>query len=127
MGDGAPATAADRRRRERRVETRLAELSLPELRRIVVTTILAAAVVIAFLWMVRGVVVAGILGVIVALYLRPLYDAVVARVGHPVTSAILTLAVVFVPFALLLAYSVLEVRSLSGEMGGHEAYSAPGV
>ncbi|GAC1650100.1 MAG: hypothetical protein NVS4B3_08370 [Gemmatimonadaceae bacterium] len=120
MTDGAPA-AADRRRRERRGETRLAELSLPELRRIVVTTLLAVAVVVAFLWMVRAVVVAGILGVIVAVYLQPAYDAVVVRVGRPALAAVIVLAVVIVPFALLLAYSVLEVRTLGSFLVDHQA------
>ena len=59
------AAASDRRRLERRTNPTLAELTLPELRRMLVTTILLVIVLVLFLWMVRTVIIAAILGVIV--------------------------------------------------------------
>ena len=67
------AAASDRRRLERRTNPTLAELTLPELRRMMVTTILLVIILVLFLWMVRNVIIAAILGVIVAMYMRPVY------------------------------------------------------
>ncbi len=50
---------------------RLADLTLPELRRMLVTTMLFVIVLVLFLWMVRTVIIATILGVIVAVFMRP--------------------------------------------------------
>ena len=66
-------TLGDRRRTERRTNQNLAELTLPELRRMLVTTTLFVIVLVLFLWMVRTVIIATILGVVVAVYLRPVY------------------------------------------------------
>jgi len=63
----------DRRRLERRISPTLAELTLPELRRMMVTTLLFVIILVLFLWMVRTVIIATILGVIVAMYMRPVY------------------------------------------------------
>ena len=49
---------ADRRRLERRTNERLAELTLPELRRMIITTTLLLIVFLLFLWMVRTVIIA---------------------------------------------------------------------
>ena len=65
------AEPSDRRQVERRGDALIAELSLPELRRIVLTTALFAVVLGLFLWMVRAVFVAGVLGVVAATYTRP--------------------------------------------------------
>ena len=68
-----PDDRGDRRRTDRRANQRVADLSLPELRRILLTSLLAALVVAAFLWMVREVLIAAIVGVVISAYLRPLY------------------------------------------------------
>ena len=47
------SVASERRRLERRTNPTLAELTLPELRRMMVTTILFVVIVVLFLWMVR--------------------------------------------------------------------------
>ncbi len=74
MADPLPVVVAgDRRRLERRDSPTLAELTLPELRRMMVTTLLFVIILVLFLWMVRTVIIAAILGVIVAMYMRPVY------------------------------------------------------
>src|SRR5262245_51998664 len=94
---------SDRRRNERRLDHRLADLTLPEFRRILITTTLFVIALVLFLWMVRTVIIATILGVVVAAYTRPLYKKLIPRVGR-VASAVLTLLIVVVPVLALLVY-----------------------
>ena len=90
----------ERRRVERRHNARVADLTLPELRRILITTLLGAVVLVLFLWMVRTVVIAAILGLIIGFYIRPLLSAGSCKhTGRPTLSAILTLLGVIVPIA----------------------------
>ena len=103
---------SDRRRVDRRAVARVADLSLPELRRIVVTSLLGAAVLVLFLWMVRTVIIAAILGVVIAAYLRPLYEWMKARVRYRNTAALLTLILVIVPVVGALVYSYLELTKV---------------
>src|SRR4051794_1091497 len=95
----------ERRRVERRTNSRLGDLTLPEIRRIFITTLLGAVVLALFLWMVRWVVFAAILGVIIGFYLRPPYKWVLRHVSNRNAAAILTLIGVIVPILLVLAYS----------------------
>ncbi|HEX6051463.1 MAG TPA: AI-2E family transporter [Gemmatimonadaceae bacterium] len=106
---GVPAGYGDRRAEERRVNSRVADLSVPEFRRIALTWLLSAIVVVLFLWMVGEVLIAAILGIVVAAYLRPLYNWFLARTGRPILSAVLTLVVLIVPVLGALAYSYLEL------------------
>jgi len=71
--DELVSVEAERRRVERRTNPTLAELTLPELRRMMVTTMMFVIVLVLFLWMVRTVIIAAILGVIVASFTRPIY------------------------------------------------------
>jgi len=73
MAEPIQVGGPDRRRLERRITPTLAELTLPELRRMMVTTILFVIILVLFLWMVRTVIIATILGIIVAMYMRPVY------------------------------------------------------
>src|SRR6185503_878426 len=109
----------DRRRNERRVNHRLADLTLPELRRMLVTTMLFAIVTVLFLWMVRTVIIATILGIIVAVYTRPVYKWLEARVGRP-TAASLTIVLVIVPVLGLLAYSYSEIKDVASYISAHQ-------
>jgi len=97
--------ASERRRIERRSNSRLGDLTLPEIRRILITTLLGAVVLVLFLWMVRSVIVAAILGVIIGFYLRPPYHWVRRMVPNRNAAAILTLIGVILPVLLVLAYS----------------------
>ena len=110
----------DRRRDERRHNSRLADLSVPEFRRIALTWLLTAIVVGLFLWMVREVLIAGVLGIVIAAYLRPLYRRIEKRTGKPMGSAVLTLLLVIVPVLGALAYSYLELVDVLGYISSNK-------
>lgn len=109
----------ERRRRERRVNARIADLTLPELRRLLVTTLLATIVVGLFLFMVREVIVAGVLGVIIGVYLKPLYHWLLARTTSRPLSALLTIGLVILPVLGALVYSYSEIRQVAQYIGEH--------
>lgn len=110
----------DRRRVERRTNQRLAELTLPELRRMALTTALFLVVLVLFVAMVRDVLIAGILGAVIGYYLRPLYLLLLGRTRSRAVAAILTLALVIVPVLGLLAYSYAELRDVAGYVATHQ-------
>jgi predicted PurR-regulated permease PerM len=112
---------ADRRRLERRTNERLAELTLPELRRMIITTTLLLIVFLLFLWMVRTVIIATILGVVVAAYLRPFYKRLFARLPSTTVSAILTLLLLIVPIIALLIYSYTEIADVARYVETHRS------
>jgi predicted PurR-regulated permease PerM len=116
-GESSPS---DRRRDERRLNSRLADLPAPEVRRAVLTWLLTATVVLLFLWMVRRVLIAGILGVVIAAYLRPLYLRIQRRTDRPILSAVLTLLVVIIPVAGAVAYSYVELVDVLGYIAAHQ-------
>jgi predicted PurR-regulated permease PerM len=111
----------DRRRVERRVSQRVADLTLPEFRRILLTSLLFVVVLSLFLWMVRVVVIAAILAVIVAVYVRPLYLWFLARVKRRVAAALITILIVVVPVLVAIAYSYAELSSAASYIAEHEA------
>jgi predicted PurR-regulated permease PerM len=116
-GESSPS---DRRRDERRLNSRLADLPTPEVRRAVLTWLLTAIVVLLFLWMVRRVLIAGILGVVIAAYLRPLYLRIQRRTERPILSAVLALLVVIIPVLGAVAYSYLELVDVLGYIAAHQ-------
>src|SRR5258708_38932436 len=73
----------ERRRIERRQNAAIAELTLPEARRILITSLLGAAVLSLFLWMVKSVVIAAVLGVIIGFYLWPFHLYLVENTRRP--------------------------------------------
>lgn len=121
MTDPTAEGPGDRRRIERRVSQRVADLTLPEFRRIILTSLLFVVVLLLFLWMVRVVVIAAILAVIVAVYVRPLYLWLLARLKRPVTAALVTIVIVIVPVLLAIAYSYAELSSAANYIAEHEA------
>ena len=112
MGTCGATPLPDRRRADRRADVRVAELTLPELRRMMVTTTLSAIVVALFLWMVRTVIIAAIIGIVAAVFLRPVYAGLRDRTRRPALAAILTLALIILPVLGALAYSYLEIRNV---------------
>ena len=114
------SSEGERRRVDRRLNARVGDLTLPELRRILITTTLGAVVLVLFLWMVRNVVIAAILGLIIGFYLRPLYGGIVKRTHRRTLSAILTLLGVIVPMLLVLAYSYSELSDVAGYVATHQ-------
>ena len=109
----------DRRRVERRTNQNLAELTLPEFRRMLVTTTLFVIVLVLFLYMVRTVIIATILGVVVAVYLRPAYLRLLKAIPNKTTAATLTLLLVIVPLIALLIYSYLEIADVAAYVDAH--------
>ena len=115
-----PREEGERRRTERRLNGRIADLTLPELRRILITTLLGAVVLVLFLWMVRSVVIAAILGLIIGFYIRPLYLWLLQRLGRPTLSAILTLLGVTVPIVIVLIYSYMQLSGVGTYAAAHQ-------
>jgi predicted PurR-regulated permease PerM len=115
-----PREEGERRRVERRLNGRIADLTLPELRRILITTLLGAVVLVLFLWMVRSVVIAAILGLIIGFYIRPLYLWLLQRLGRPTLSAILTLLGVTVPIVIVLIYSYMQLSGVGTYAAAHQ-------
>src|ERR1700733_14371117 len=112
--------SSERRRLERRTNPTLAELTLPELRRMMVTTLLFVIVLVLFIWMVRTVIIASILGIIVAGYLRRLYLWLLKRIpGHGI-GAFLALAILILPILALTAYSYEEIAGRAGYINEHQ-------
>ena len=111
---------SERRRVDRRLNARVGDLTLPELRRILITTTLGVLVLVAFLWMVRAVVIAAILGLIIGFYLRPLYGWIPKRTNRRTLAAILTLLGVILPILLVLAYSYNELSSVGPYVASHQ-------
>jgi predicted PurR-regulated permease PerM len=101
---------SDRRRDDRRAEfVPLAEWTLPELRKALITTALLLIVIGLFLYMVRDVLVAAVAGVVLGAYLIPLFRWVLGRVQKSTLAAILTILMVTVPIVSLMAYSWREL------------------
>jgi len=110
---GAPLLEPERRRRERRLNERVADLTIPEMRRLLVTTLLSSIVILLFLYMVRRVIVAGVLGAIIAIYVRPLYLQLLRSTRSRAAAAVLTIAAVIVPILAALVYSYAELSELA--------------
>ena len=113
-------SAGERRRLERRGNASIAELTLPEVRRILITTFLGIVVLALFLWMVKSVVIAAILGMIIGFYIRPLYLWLLKRIGRSTLAAIVTLLIVIVPVLAVLAYSYSELADVVGYASTHQ-------
>ena len=113
--------AGERRRVERRANASIAELTLPEVRRIFITVLLGTVVVGLFLWMVKSVIIAAILGLIIGFYIRPLHLWIFRRLGRQTPSAILTLLAVILPVLVVLAYSYSELADVVGYASLHQA------
>src|SRR3982751_2026080 len=112
--------APERRRIERRTNPTLAELTLPELRRMLVTTMMFVIVLVLFLWMVRTVIIAAILGIIVASFTRPLYLRLLRKLPNQIVAATLTLLLLIVPVIALTTYSYKEVADVAGYVDTHK-------
>lgn len=121
MTDLTAEGPGDRRRVERRFSQRVADLTLPEFRRILLTSLLFVIVLSLFLWMVRVVVIAAILAVIVAVYVRPLYLWFLARMKRRVMAAMITILIVVVPVLAAIAYSYAELSSAAKYIAANEA------
>src|SRR5476649_1088429 len=113
------AVAPERRRLERRINPTLAELTLPEVRRMMVTTGLFVIIVVLFLWMVRTVIIAAIMGIIVATFMRPVYLWLFRKFGNNIVAATLTLLLLIVPVFVLTIYSYEEIADVATYVNTH--------
>jgi predicted PurR-regulated permease PerM len=105
----------ERRQLDRRAAHRVVDLTLPELRRIMITSMLSVIVLAMFLWMVRTVIIASILGIVIGVYLRPLFFWFRARFGgRRPPAGILTLLLAIVPVFAVLGYSYVELADVAG-------------
>ena len=92
-----PDTGDDRRRLDRRdTFVRLADYTIPEVRKAIITSGLLLAVMALFLYMIHEVIVAVITGVVFAVYLLPLHRRVEVRLRNATATAIATILVVAV-------------------------------
>ena len=112
MLDSGATPLPDRRMGDRRADLRVGDLTIPELRRMLVTTTLFVIVLALFLWMVRTVIIAAILAIVIAVFLRPVFEVLANRFRRPAPAALVTLAIVIVPVLAALTYSYLEVSSV---------------
>lgn len=100
----------DRRRVERRSDDiRLADYTLPELRKAVVTTVVLGIITVLFFYMVADVVVAIIAGVVLGAYLIPFHGWLTRWLRIRWVSAIVAIAVVILPLVAVLVYSWVEI------------------
>ena len=91
--------------------TPLAEVPVLTFRRGLITALLLGIVVTLFSVMVARVLMAAFLGVVIAIYLRPVYCWIVERLRRPAPSAIVALLLLIVPVLAALTYGYLEVRN----------------
>ena len=112
---------SDRRRIERRTDNRLGDLTMPELRRMLITTTLFVIVAVLFLWMVRTVIIATILGIIVAVYTKPLYERLRTALHSSTAAAAVTIVVIVVPVLVLLVYSYVEIKDVAEYLTAHQS------
>src|SRR3954463_4721509 len=111
----------ERRRIERRINARLSDLTVAEVRRMMVTVLLFTVVLVLFLWMVRTVIIAGFLGAVVAAYLRPVYHWFQRVLRHRGVAAGAALIVLIAPILGLLIYSYSEIADFAKYVDVHRA------
>jgi predicted PurR-regulated permease PerM len=99
----------------------LADVPALDVRRALVTGALFLVVLSLFLWMVHEMLVAGLLGGILAAYLRPVHRWIAERTGREALAAVVTLVLLIVPALALLVYGYLEIRDAAEYLASHTA------
>lgn len=118
----------DRRRNDRRSDfVSLAEYTVPELRKALITTFLLLAVLGLFIYMVAPVIVAGIAGVVAGAYLLPFHHWLERRIARRTTAAILVILAVTVPLVAMLTYSWLEISGAATYLATHRDQVVAGL
>ena len=84
-----------------------------------VTTTLFAIVLVLFLYMVRTVIIATILGVVVAVYLRPVYLRFLSGLHSKTVTATVTLLLLIIPVIALCVYSYMEIADVASYVDAH--------
>jgi predicted PurR-regulated permease PerM len=105
-----PLSPDDRRRHDRRSAfVRLADYTVPEVRKAVITTALLLAILGLFLYMIHEVMVAVVAGVVLAIYLIPIHTWAERHLKNRTLTAILVIVLVIVPLVAILLYSWSEI------------------
>jgi predicted PurR-regulated permease PerM len=100
----------DRRRDDRRDGfVRLADYTVPELRKALISIGLLLVILGLFVYMIHEVIVAIIAGVVLAAYLVPFQVWVEGRLRNSTVTAILVITLVIVPLVAILTYSWMEI------------------
>src|SRR5512146_2112779 len=128
MADDLNELDIDRRRNDRRRDfVSLAEYTVPELRKALITTFVLVVVLGLFIYMVGPVIVAGIAGAVAGAYLLPFQHWLERRIGQRKTAAILVILAVTVPLVAMLTYSWLEISGAASYLAAHRAEVVAGL
>lgn len=118
----------DRRRDDRRRDfVSLAEYTVPELRKALITTFVLLGVLGLFIYMVAPVIVAGIAGVVLGAYLLPFQYWLERHVTRRTLAAIGVILCVTIPLLALLVYSWLELSGAAAYLDAHRAEVVAGL
>jgi len=98
---------------------RISDLSVRDARRAALTVTLFVIVLSMFLFMIHEMLVAGILGVVIGAYFRPVQVWIAKRIKIQSVSAILTLCLGVVPGIALLVYGYTETREAAEYLADH--------
>ena len=102
-------------------DRRLSDVPTSALQRGIVTSLLVAVVAVLFVVMVAQIALAALLGMVVALYLRPVYCRLAGWLGRKAPAAILSLLLFLVPVLAAVVYVYVEVRRAAEYLAGHTA------
>lgn len=102
-------------------DRRLADISAQNARRAAFTITLFVIALALFLFMVHEMMVAGILGLIIGAYLRPIHTWIAKWVKFQSISAVATLVLAVVPGIALLIYGYVETRDATEYLADHPA------
>ncbi len=128
MTDESGELEIDRRRTDRRGDfVPLAEYTVPELRKALITTFVLLAVLALFVYMVAPVIVAGIAGTVLGAYLLPFQRWLERRITRRTVAAVVVILCVTIPLVALLAYSWAELSGAAKYLDAHRADVVAGL
>lgn len=118
----------DRRRTDRRGDfVSLAEYTVPELRKALLTFSVLLVALVGFFYMVRHVIVAVVAGIVVGAYLIPFRSWLAKRIRNTKLTAIISILVVMVPMIAILTYSWIEISGAAAYLNAHDQEVVSGL
>jgi predicted PurR-regulated permease PerM len=118
----------DRRRDDRRADhVSLAEYTVPELRKALLSVTLLVVALGLFLYMIHGVIVAVVAGIVAGAYLIPLDAWLRRRVRSGALTAIVTIVLFTVPLVTILVYSWIEITGAAQFLNENRAEVLAGL
>ena len=97
----------------------LADYTVPELRKALLTVAGLAVILFAFFYMVREVLVAVVAGIVVGVYLIPLRHWLARSISNRRVTAIISILMVVLPLSVVLAYSWMEIAGAAAYLSEH--------